>query len=156
MIKTTKDHEDNCQRMMILGSLMIIAGWLWGLLFPINKQLWTSSYVLYTAGIGTIVLSSMIWLIDILKYNKWAYPFIVFGSNSIFIFALSGIWAKILLKIHFTLDGKEISGYSYLYKTVFLPLAGDINGSLLFAVFHVIAFWLILFWMYKKKIFIKL
>ena len=68
----------------------------------------------------------------------------------------SGIWAKILLKIRFTLDGNEISGYSYFYNTIFLPLAGDINGSLLFAVFHVIVFWLILFWMYKKKIFIKL
>ena len=156
MIKTTKDHNDNCQRMFILGSLMIILGWIWGLMFPINKQLWTSSYVLYTAGIGTIILSEMIWLIDIMNYNKWTFPFIVFGSNSIFRYALSGIWAKILLKIRFSLNGDEISGYSYLYQTVFLPIAGNINGSLLFAIFHVFAFWLILFWMYKKKIFIKL
>tara|TARA_B100001250_G_scaffold64318_1_gene50724 strand:- start:312 stop:1433 length:1122 start_codon:yes stop_codon:yes gene_type:complete len=156
MIKTTKDHNDNCQRMFILGSLMIILGWIWGLMFPINKQLWTSSYVLYTAGIGTIILSAMIWLIDIMKYNKWTFPFIVFGSNSIFIYALSGIWAKILLKIRFSLNGDEISGYSYLYQTVFLPMAGNINGSLLFAIFHVFAFWLILFWMHTKKIFIKL
>ena len=135
---------------------MIIIGWIWGIFFPINKQLWTSSYVLYTAGIGTVLLSSMIWIIDVLEYKKWTFPFIVFGSNSIFIFALSGIWAKILLKIKFILYGKEISGYSYLYQTVFLPLAGDINGSLLFALFHVLAFWFVLLWMYKKKIFIKL
>ena len=156
MIKTTKDHKDNCQRMMILGSLMIIVGWIWGFSFPINKQLWTSSYVLYTAGIGTITLASLIWLIDILEYKKWTYPLIVFGSNSIFIFALSGIWTKILLKTRFNLEGQEISGYSYLYKTVFLPFAGDINGSLLFAIFHVLSFWVILFWMYRKKLFIKL
>lgn len=156
MIKTAKDHKENCRRMYILGSLMIIIGWIWGIFFPINKQLWTSSYVLYTAGIGTVLLSSMIWIIDVLEYKKWTFPFIVFGSNSIFIFALSGIWAKILLKIKFILYGKEISGYSYLYQTIFLPLAGDINGSLLFALFHVLAFWIILFWMYRKKIFIKL
>ena len=156
MIKTAKDHKENCRRMYILGSLMIIIGWIWGIFFPINKQLWTSSYVLYTAGIGTVLLSSMIWIIDVLEYKKWTFPFIVFGSNSIFIFALSGIWAKILLKIKFILYGKEISGYSYLYQTVFLPLAGDINGSLLFALFHVLAYWIILFWMYRKKIFIKL
>ncbi len=156
MIKTTKDHKDNCQRMMILGSLMIIVGWIWGFSFPINKQLWTSSYVLFTAGIGTITLGSMIWLIDILGYKKWTYPLIVFGSNSIFIFALSGIWTKILLKTRFNFEGQEISGYSYLYKTIFLPFAGDINGSLLFAIFHVFAFWFILLWMYRKKLFIKL
>jgi len=156
MIKTAKDHKENCRRMYVLGSLMIIIGWIWGIFFPINKQLWTSSYVLYTAGIGTVLLSSMIWIIDVLEYKKWTFPFIVFGSNSIFIFALSGIWAKILLKIKFILYGKEISGYSYLYQTIFLPLAGDINGSLLFALFHVLAFWIILFWMYRKKIFIKL
>ena len=98
----------------------------------------------------------MIWLIDILGYKKWTYPLIVFGSNSIFIFALSGIWTKILLKTRFNFEGQEISGYSYLYKTIFLPFAGDINGSLLFAIFHVLAFWLILLWMYRKKLFIKL
>ena len=156
MIKTTEDQAENCKRMLILGSLLVIIGWIWGIFFPINKQLWTSSYVLYTAGIATVTLSSMIWLIDVLGYKKWTYPFIVFGSNSIFIFALSGIWAKILLKIRFSLYGEEVSGYYYLYKTVFYPLAGDINGSFLFAVFHVFAFWLILLWMYKKKIFIKL
>ena len=156
MIKTAEDHTENCRRMFILGSLLIIIGWIWGIYFPINKQLWTSSYVLYTAGIATVVLSSMIWLIDVNGYKKWTYPFIVFGSNSIFIFTLSGIWAKILLKIKFILGGEQISGYSYLYQTMFLPLAGDINGSLLFALFHVLAFWFVLLWMYKKKIFIKL
>lgn len=156
MIKTAKDHKENSQRMLILGSFLIIIGWVWGIFFPINKQLWTSSYVLYTAGIGTVILSIMIWLIDILGYKKWTFPFVVFGSNSIFIFALSGIWTKILLKIRFELNGDELSGYSYLYQTIFVPMAGAINGSLLFAVFHVFSYWIILLWMHKKKIFIKL
>ena len=156
MIKTAKDHKENCKRMLIFGSLMVIVGWIWSVFFPINKQLWTSSYVLYTAGIGTIVISLMIWIIDVLEYKKWTFPFVVFGSNSIFIFALSGIWAKTMLKIKFALNGELISGYSYFYQTIFMPLAGNINGSLLFALFHVLIFWAILFWMYKKKIFIKI
>ena len=156
MIKTANDHKDNVQRMAVLGALLIILGWVWGFLFPINKQLWTSSYVLYTGGTATIVLSAMIWLIDVQGIKLWSKPFVIFGSNSIFIFVASGIWAKILLIIKFNLDGKLVSGYSYLYKTVFQPLAGDLNGSLLFALFHVLMFWLILAWMYKKKIFIKL
>ena len=156
MIKTSNDHKDNAQRMAVLGALLVILGWIWAFLFPINKQLWTSSYVLYTGGIATIVLSAMIWLIDVQGLKLWSKPFVIFGSNSIFIFVASGIWAKILLMIKFDLDGKLVSGYSYVYKTAFQPLAGDLNGSLLFALFHVLMFWLILAWMYKKKIFIKL
>ena len=156
MIKTTKDHEDNAQRMAVLGSLLIIIGWLWGFIFPINKQLWTSSYVLYTGGIAIILLAGLIWLVDIKKINWWIKPFVILGSNAIFLYALSSIWVKILLKISFELEGKMISGYSYFYKTIFQPLAGNINGSLLFAFFHVVIFLIILTWMYRKKINIKI
>ena len=155
MIKTASDQRDNCQKMAILGSVFIIIGWIWGLLFPINKALWTSSYVLFTAGIGILVLSIMIWLVDIKKNNKWAKPLIIYGTNSIFIFVISGIWTKVLLNISFNLNGKMISGYSYLYQTIFMPLDGGMNSSLLFALFHIVIFWLILALMYKKRIFIK-
>lgn len=156
MIKTSNDHEDNVQRMAMLGSLLIIIGWTWGFIFPINKQLWTSSYVLYTGGIAIILLAGMIWLVDIKKIDWWTKPFVILGSNAIFLYALSSIWVKILLKISFELNGKMISGYSYFYKTIFQPLAGNINGSLFFALFHVLIFLLILTWMYRKNIFIKI
>ena len=156
MIKTSNDHEDNVQRMAMLGSLLIIIGWTWGFILPINKQLWTSSYVLYTGGIAIILLAGMIWLVDIKKIDWWTMPFVILGSNAIFLYALSSIWVKILLKISFELNGKMISGYSYFYKTIFQPLAGNINGSLFFALFHVLIFLLILTWMYRKNIFIKI
>jgi predicted acyltransferase len=156
MIKTTEDHGDNAQRMAVLGALLIILGWVWGFVFPINKQLWTSSYVLFTGGIATITLATMIWIVDVKGIKTWTKPFVIFGANAIFLYAASGIWAKILLKIRFELDGKMISGYGYLYRTVFQPFAGDLNGSFLFALFHVFMFWLILAWMYRKKIFIKI
>ena len=156
MIKTSNDHEDNVQRMAMLGSLLIIIGWTWGFILPINKQLWTSSYVLYTGGIAIILLAGMIWLVDIKKIDWWTKPFVILGSNAIFLYALSSIWVKILLKISFELNGKMISGYSYFYKTIFQPIAGNINGSLFFALFHVLIFLLILTWMYRKNIFIKI
>ena len=118
MIKTTKDHQDNYQRMAVLGSLLIILGWIWGFVMPINKQLWTSSYVLFTSGIGTIMLAGMIWLIDVKHINGWTKPFVIFGANAIFLYALSGIWTKIILKIRFDLDGQFISGYGYLYLSL--------------------------------------
>ena len=156
MIKTAEDHKANTQRMAVLGALLIIFGGGWGFVFPINKQLWTSSYVLYTSGIATVVLAGLIWLVDVKGLKTWTKPFVIFGANAIFLYAASSIWAKILLKIRFELDGKMISGYGYLYQTVFQPFAGDLNGSFLFALFHVFMFWLILAWMYRKKIFIKI
>ena len=156
MIKTTNDHQDNIQRMFVLGSLLIITGWLWSFGFPINKQLWTSSYVLYTAGIAIILLSGMIWMVDIKKIDWWTKPFMILGSNAIFLYVLSSLWVKILLKISFELDGKIVSGYFYLYKTIFQPIAGNINGSLFFAISHVLMFLLILTWMHRKKIFIRI
>jgi len=156
MLHTTKDFLDNIRRMSILGIGLIIVGLLWDLIFPINKQLWTSSYVLYTGGIATLFLAILSWIVDIKKWKKPLWAFEVFGTNSVLLFVLSGIWAKTILRISFSLDGNTVSGYSYLYRSLFAPIAGDLNGSLLFALAHVLGFWLILYWLYRKKIFIHL
>lgn len=137
----------------VLGTLL---GMIWGLVFPINKHIWTSSYVLYTGGIATLFMAGFYWLIDIKEFKKFAWPFVIFGTNSIFVYAASGLWSKSLLLINFEYNNTLISGYSYLYKTVFQPIAGDLNGSFLFALAHVLASWLLLYWMYRKKIFIKI
>ena len=145
------------KQMIIYGTAGIIAGLIWALAFPINKPIWTSSYVLYTAGWACLVLALLIWIIDLKGYSKWTSFFVVFGMNPLFIFALSGLWARILgrmIKIAGP-DGELISGSTWLYKQIFLPLAGELNGSLLYAISHVIVFWLIGYVLYKKKIFIK-
>jgi len=82
---------------------------------------------------------------------------VVFGINPLFIFALSGLWAKILgrlIKITGA-DGNVVSGASWLYNEVFVPLAGNLNGSLLYAISHVLVFWFIGYILYRRKIFIK-
>ena len=80
----------------------------------------------------------------------------IFGTNSIFVFIGSGLWVKTIININFSFNGNEISGYNYLYRSLFQPLAGNINGSLLFALSHLLVWWLILYWLYRKKIFFKL
>ncbi len=145
------------RQLILFSAAAIVAGLIWGLIFPINKPLWTSSYVLYTAGWTCLVLALLIWIIDLKGYSKWTSFFVVFGMNPLFIFALSGLWARIfgrLIKIAGP-DGELISGSTWLYKQVFMPLAGELNGSLLFAIFHVLVFWLIGYVLYRKKIFIK-
>lgn len=145
------------KQLIIFGTAGIIAGLIWALAFPINKPIWTSSYVLYTAGWACLVLALLIWIIDLKGYSKWTSFFVVFGMNPLFIFALSGLWARILgrmIKIAGP-DGELMIGSTWLYEQVFLPLAGELNGSLLYAIAHVLVFWLIGYVLYKKKIFIK-
>ncbi|HZL08625.1 MAG TPA: heparan-alpha-glucosaminide N-acetyltransferase domain-containing protein [Prolixibacteraceae bacterium] len=145
------------KRLIQFAVISIIAGLIWDQVFPINKPIWTSSYVLYAGGWACMVLALLIWIIDLKGYSRWTSFFVVFGMNPLFIFALSGLWARVfgrLVKIAGP-DGELISGSAWLYKQVFLPLAGELNGSLLFAIFHVLIFWLIGYVLYKKKIFIK-
>jgi predicted acyltransferase len=143
-------------KLLIWGTIGVATGIIWGLIFPVNKPLWTSSYVIYTAGWASVIMAILIWVIDIKGITGWTSFFVVFGMNPLFIFALSGIWARILTRlIKFTINGEALTGYSFLYEKVFRPLAGDINGSLLFALTHIAFFWLICYILYKKKIFIK-
>ena len=155
-LEETENGTERVKYLLKAGATITIIGWIWGFLFPINKQLWTSSYVLFTGGLAIMILAICIFFIDIKGFNKLAHPFVIFGTNSIFLFTASGLWVKTILKIKFILNEKTVSGYTYLYQTVFHPLAGDLNGSLLFALSNVGMWWLILYWMYRKKIFIKI
>lgn len=156
IIKTTV-KENIPVRLLIIGIAAVISGWIWDLVFPINKPLWTSSYVLYSAGLAMLLLALLIWMIDIKGWKSWTSFFVVFGMNPLFIFALSGLWGRTLYKLIRIpdADGNIISGYTWLYQSVFKPIAGDMNGSLLFALFHVLIFWLVGLVLYKKRIFIK-
>lgn len=145
--------------LLYCGFLMVAVGSIWALVFPLNKPLWTSSYVLYTAGLATLFLAALIFIIDYKKYESWSRPFVHFGSNPLFIFVFSGLYVKtISYLIKVSVDGSEdkISLYKYLFDKVFAPLFGNINGSLAFALSHIVVFWFICFVLYKKKIFIKI
>lgn len=156
VIQSAGDQRADLKRLLIIGAALIATGWLWGLFFPINKAIWTSSYVLYTGGLATLFLTLCVWMIDVKGYKKPAWPFVIFGSNSIFVFAASGLWVKTIVRVKYTLNHETVSAYRYLYETVFVPLAGNLNGSLLFALSHILMWWLILYWLDRKKIYIKI
>jgi predicted acyltransferase len=141
----------------LFGAGLILLGRLWNVVFPINKYLWTSSYVLYTTGTAVILLSLFILLIDICNHRRWAFPFIVFGMNSLFIYTLSAFWVLTSIYVFkFDANGGTVTLYSRLYNSIFVPAAGLMNGSLLFALSHILVYWLLLFLLYRKRIFIKI
>ena len=140
--------------LVAVGVLGIALGMLWGDYFPIIKALWTSSYVLYTAGIATLVLTFFLWLIDIKGIKKWSQPLIVFGLNPLFIYALSGIIIRVMWMIKWDSGDGVITLQQWIYKGL-ASVLGDTPGSLAFALLYVALHWFIAWWMYRRKIFIK-
>jgi predicted acyltransferase len=158
LIQSAANLKSAIYKILLLAGLFILLGRIWNITFPINKYLWTSSYVLYTAGLAMICIAVFLWLIDVKGIKRWAFPFVVFGMNSLFLYALSSIWVRIYIYfIKITApDGTVINGYKWLYENIFVPIAGNLNGSLLFAITHVFLFWVILYLLYRKRIFIKI
>ena len=124
---------------------------------PINKNLWTSSYVLFTAGAALQFLGVCYWLIDVKGYQRWAHPAVVFGRNAIVVFVLSGLLVKTLIRISMELaDGTTVSAYAWIYRTLFVPWAGPLNGSLAFAIGNILIWYGLMELLYRKKIFVKI
>ncbi|GAA5222206.1 acyltransferase family protein [Membranihabitans marinus] len=148
-LSTTKNLK--LSYLFIVGTTAIIISLLFNGIMPINKPLWTSTYVLFAGGIAILILSVLIYLIDIKKWTNWTFPFRVFGTNALFAYIISVLWVKILIIIKIG----DLSGYGWLYHQVFKPIAGPLHGSFLFAITHVFFFWLITLVLYRRNIIIK-
>ena len=148
--------KEKATQLVLWGLAGILLGNGLNILIPINKQLWTPSYVFLTSGWACLILALFYWLMDIKKTNLWAKPFIVFGSNSLFLFFASGILVRTLFRIKIATEETTLSLYSWLYNSFFVPWAGELNGSLFFAITWILL-WLGVLWLfYIKKIFIKI
>lgn len=137
-----------------LSLVIALIGEIW---MPLNKQLWTSSYVLYTLGLALHFLAVSYWLIDI-KGKKWGTkPFVVFGSNAILAYFGSTFVVKCLSWWKLTLtEGTQISASSYIYKSILQPAFGDWAGSLVYPILHLLLWLGILTWLYRRRIFLKI
>jgi predicted acyltransferase len=99
-------------KLILFGVASAGLGYLWGMFFPINKPLWTSSYVLYTAGLAMIFLSVIYLIADVADWQKWGTFFLVFGTNAIFAYALAGIWTRTMLNIKFHSGAEQVTLYT--------------------------------------------
>ena len=155
-LRSKRGDIEKVAGMFFFGVTLTAAGWFWGLFFPINKALWTSSYVVFTAGLALCFLGFCYWLVDIKGYKAWSKPFVIFGVNALALFVGSGIMARILglIKVPGP-DGASISLQPWIFTHIFLPLASPINASLMYAVSFILV-WLFLMWLlYRKGIYIK-
>ncbi|MGN6438137.1 MAG: acyltransferase family protein [Agriterribacter sp.] len=144
-----------------IAMLLVFTGLCWNTVFPLNKKIWTSSYVVYTSGLAMAVLAIIIHIVEVYHIRGgWTRFFNVFGKNPLFIFVLSGVWVRLygLFRIEEGIkDGLPVyKGLgNWMYDHLFAPLFGNMNGSLFYAIFHVLIFWALAWWLDKKKIYIK-
>jgi predicted acyltransferase len=155
-IRTTRTPLEKVAGLFVMGWAGVIAGVIWGWVFPINKSLWTSSYVLFTAGLACHMLGVCYYLVDIKGYRKWATPFVIYGMNAIAAFFLSSAFARVMNLIKVQDAGNEVALKTYIFKHFYLSWASPINASLAFAITYVLFFLGIMTIFYRKKIFIKL
>lgn len=137
------------------GIALILAAFIWNEFFPINKSLWTSSFVLLAGGLGIVILSLCYWIIDIKGYKLLIPPFVAFGRNAITAFVLSGVLPRLLSFIPFTENGERTNIWAYINHSVFVPNLSPNNASLISAFTIVMLIFIPIWWMYKKNIIVK-
>jgi predicted acyltransferase len=149
--------------LFIASMALLFAGYAWGLSFPINKKIWTSSYVVLTTGMAIAILATLIYFIEVKGVKAWWTKFFdVFGKNALFVFALSAFLPKGLRLLRIS-NGTNAKGeiaytnpWTFLYDRVYKFVPGDPKiGSLLFALTVILFMWAICYWLDKKKIYIK-
>jgi predicted acyltransferase len=139
----------------IAGLMGVIAGYAWHPWFPINKPLWTSSYVLLTAGAACLTLALCWWLIEMRGWHAWAKPFLWLGSNAILVYALSTFMAKEWDIIKVSDGPRTVELHGWIFNHWFAPLGQTEIASLAFALSYVLLWTLVAWALYRKKIFVK-
>ena len=141
--------------MLGAGLLGVLLGYLWNLWFPINKNLWTSSYVVFTAGAALLVLAPMYWIIDVRGHRRWSRPLVAFGVNAISVYVLAGVVARLLIHIQVGVGEATVPLKRWLFDSFFAPWAPPHLASLAFAVVFVLLMWAVVELLYQRRIFIK-
>ncbi|MGV3587471.1 MAG: acyltransferase family protein [Adhaeribacter sp.] len=151
-IQQSGNNKNTVVRLALAGVVLTGLGLLWNILFPINKPIWTSSYVVYTVGLDLLILATIMLLIEVANFRSWTYFFEAFGKNPLFIYALSGVLIETLGLIR--VDGRGLPGW--LYQNLFTSWLTGENASLLFAISYMLLLWLVAYLMDKKKIYLKI
>ncbi len=162
ILQKGKTHE-MVNGLFVAGCVLVFAGFCWDMVFPINKKIWTSSYTVYTTGLALLTLSVLIYIIEFKNWRGWWSKFFdVFGKNPLFIFVLSGVLPRLLGLIRIP-NGLNVKGepqyltpFGWFYEHICKPVSSNLNnGSLLYAICTILLYWLIVYWMDKKKIYVK-
>ena len=175
LIMNVKDNWGKVTRLLLAGAVMMLVGFLLDYAYPINKSMWSASYILVTCGLASSLLAILTWILDIRLpernekvattkcevatkkvANNWYKFFECFGVNPLFIFCLSAIAVYVMRSIRFEFNEQMYNVWSFWYKVCMQPLFGNEGGSLACALSLIFVLWGIAYLLYRKKIYIKL
>jgi len=152
VLRKDTDTMSKIKFLGITGVVFIVAAQALSFVYPINKPMWTGSYVLYTIGILSLLLTALMWLIDLKKVDNWTYVFKVFGRNPLISYVMSVLLVKVIATV---VKIGDTNLYGWLYQNVYRSIFGDYLGSFLFALSVTMIVWLFALWLYRSNRIIK-
>jgi len=156
-LRSKRSPQSKALGMLIFGLAGLVLGEIWGIWFPINKKLWTSSYVLFAAGFALVCLALCYWATDIKRWRgPWTRPFLIFGRNSIVVYTIAWLFSELLDFFSAPLHGETLNGRDYIFQRFFAPLGSASFASLLFSLCFVLLCLVPIWLMDRKKIFLKI
>ncbi|GAC1458300.1 MAG: lpg1661 family Dot/Icm T4SS effector [Chamaesiphon sp.] len=155
-LRQQQEKSHTSMDMVLFGLSCLVVGEVWGFWFPISKKMWTSSFVMFTAGWALLLLAACYELIEVRKRKRWGWPFEVMGLNAIFVFVASVLLIKILVKTNIGSGANAPTTYAWINEHFFQSWAGPLNGPLLLAILTVLFWWVILYGMYRQRWFLKI
>jgi predicted acyltransferase len=156
-LRSERTREAKALGMAAAGVIGLGAGEIWNAWFPVNKKLWTSSYVLLAAGLALVCLAACYWVLDIHRWRRWATPFLVLGTNAIAAYVFAGVVAHAIGRLEVPLAGGRTASWQELvYERLFSGLASPANASLLYALVFVAVCWAAMWALYRKGVFLKI
>jgi putative transmembrane protein len=147
LLFSAKDNDEKIQRLFLVGTILTFAGFLLSYGCPINKKVWSPTFVITTCGLASSFLALLIWIIDIKGYQGWCVFFRSFGVNPLFIYVFAEIMGILL-----GATGASV----FIYEKVLVPVLGNYPGSLTYALLYVLFCWSIVHILYKKGIYVKI
>ncbi len=156
-LRSARNATRKAAGLIVVGAVGLLAGEIWNVWFPINKNLWSSSFVVFMAGFAAVVLGLCYWLVDVKGWRAWGKPFQMTGMNPLALYFLSEFVAiNMVIWRRWQVDGEAAGLHEYVYANWFAPLASPLNASLLYAICYTLLFVLLGWAMYRAKIFVKI
>jgi predicted acyltransferase len=156
-LRSERKPQNKALGMLVFGVIGLVLGKTWGIWFPINKKLWTSSFVLFTAGFALVCLALCYWATDIKRWRgAWTRPFLIFGRNAITAYVIADLFAMLLYAFNKRVNGQMMNAQQLIFQRFFAPLGSPSFSSLLFSLSFVLLCLLPIWLMDRKKIFLKI
>lgn len=152
ILRRSHNHSERAARIFLSGNGLMLAGLILSAWMPINKNLWTSSYAVFMAGISAVVFAACYWICDAKGYQRWAKPLVIYGTNAMAAYIAAGLLARILGLIKVG----DISLRKYIFESCFAPFASPVNASLLYAIAFDLVIFAFAYFLYRKQWFLKL